>query len=796
MNRASILASLPAQGAVTDEQFALASWAVVSQRFSHFCYAGNAASGEVYDPLRLLRGYGFACCEQVARVLAWLWEGAGYEARLASMKNFHTVPEIYYQGAWHMYDPDHKVYYLARDNQTVADVAMAKADPYLVARTADANGNDPVGYSAQWMADQYAAAEISYWTPHYTTDTQYTLRPSESFTLSSENLFSEVLYARLTNSLGRQAPRAVTSGQYDWALDFSQPNWSQVASSSNGVTTLVSGWKVFLTNAGSGPGYVVYSMSSAFPVFHLRVSGLFYRADSRASIKVYFSADGSQWSKAFPATSAPRTTTQTSVDLSSVAQGADSYFVKIELCGVPGAARVAALHIASDVQVAKILVPPLIPGAVNHLVYEDWGSALDRRNVEVALALREFPVTSRGTAVPLAIMPATKTSGATAWQVRTQGGYLKTEATFRWSRNSDHHDWSFGEPVSGLPWDVSWFVRNQPIPSAPARVSFVSPSDTFWVLSPRGFVLDMVGQPSLADAQAVSSVAENPSFLPWYAAHRLVDGDLDTLAYPGSNHLDYVVSLRAPSHVSTVSIRWGHFGMLPGYVQSWTLYGRNGAYGDWQPLAQGDWPHSATTGVELDQVLTDLRIVADGTSWIGIFELTVAGAPVLSGLTATSNILELPGVPGYQPTAQVTDGDDSTLAYVGSASSDYTVNLPPSTYVDAARIVWGSYGTSSAYVKHWRLYGLKPASSEWQVIARGGFPGAPETRVQVLDTYEKLRIAAESDHAWIGIYELQVFGVSRDQAPASTLPSHPRDDMDDPIETPSKEANREEQSRN
>jgi hypothetical protein len=223
MNRASILASLPAQGAVTDEQFALASWAVVSQRFSHFCYAGNAASGEVYDPLRLLRGYGFACCEQVARVLAWLWEGAGYEARLASMKNFHTVPEIYYQGAWHMYDPDHKVYYLARDNQTVADVAMAKADPYLVARTADANGNDPVGYSAQWMADQYAAAEISYWTPHYTTDTQYTLRPSESFTLSSENLFSEVLYARLTNSLGRQAPRAVTSGQYDWALDFSQP---------------------------------------------------------------------------------------------------------------------------------------------------------------------------------------------------------------------------------------------------------------------------------------------------------------------------------------------------------------------------------------------------------------------------------------------------------------------------------------------------------------------------------------------------------------------------------------------
>ena len=47
---------------------------------------------------------------------------------------FHTVPEIYYNNGWHLYDADHKVYYLAEDNKTVAILAEIIADPSLVAR--------------------------------------------------------------------------------------------------------------------------------------------------------------------------------------------------------------------------------------------------------------------------------------------------------------------------------------------------------------------------------------------------------------------------------------------------------------------------------------------------------------------------------------------------------------------------------------------------------------------------------------------------------------------------------------
>src|SRR5579872_2422890 len=136
LNRSSILYPLQA---LKDEQFALATWQFVVNHTQHYCEAG--APGDSGDtaakPLRLLNGFGFMCCDQSSRILNWLWQGAGYQTRIVSM-SFHVVPEIYYGGNWHMFDADHKVYYLAEDNITVASVADVIADPNLVARTADA----------------------------------------------------------------------------------------------------------------------------------------------------------------------------------------------------------------------------------------------------------------------------------------------------------------------------------------------------------------------------------------------------------------------------------------------------------------------------------------------------------------------------------------------------------------------------------------------------------------------------------------------------------------------------------
>jgi hypothetical protein len=386
-NLLSILGKIRASGPLTGEQFAMATWQYASQNIFHYCYAG--APGDPSDfatePMRLMHGFGFTCCDQSSRILNWLWQEGGYPSRIATM-SFHVVPEIYYANAWHLYDADHRVYYMAQDNKTVASVAEVISDPTLVARTANAQGNDPAGFPAQEMANLYAIATPTYSTVNFGPLATYTLQPSQSFTFKSENSTTSIFH-------GGSDPipsNNVSSGQMDWALDFSASNWSQLANSSSGVTTISSGGSVFLTNSSGTPGQVIYSVSSPFPVFNLKVSGMVYLGDKDSVVNAYFSTDGSKWSGAFAMNGEVGNTTQATVDLTSAASGQYSYFVKLELSGTAAnAARIAQVHLTSQNQVSVIVFPKLIPKAVNHLVYQDWSPATQQHNVSVSVKVVE-----------------------------------------------------------------------------------------------------------------------------------------------------------------------------------------------------------------------------------------------------------------------------------------------------------------------------------------------------------------------------------------------------------------------
>lgn len=388
LNRSSVLDFIQKNGPLADQDFALAVWTFVTQHTTHYCIAGAPGDTNNFalEPMRLMHGFGFTCCDQSSRILAWLWQGAGYPSRVATMA-FHTVPEIYYQGAWHMYDGDHRVYYLASDDKTVASLAQIIADPTLVSRVADSNGNDPVGYSADWMASQYAASIPSYQTIDYTRTGTYSLLPGQTFMLRSQNIFNNVFYGNIAGNPALQ-PSDVTSAQFDWGLDFANANWNVLAFSHDGLSTVSNGGSTYLTNSGSAAGTVVYSLSSPFPLFSLTVSGLTYRADDTAAINAYFSTDGSKWSNAFPLNSDAGISATTSADLSVSALGQYSYYVKLEMSGSANAARIANVHITSDVQAANILFPKLLPGAVNHLTYQDWSPTGIDRNVSVSLAVQ------------------------------------------------------------------------------------------------------------------------------------------------------------------------------------------------------------------------------------------------------------------------------------------------------------------------------------------------------------------------------------------------------------------------
>ena len=373
LNRSSIL--FPIQG-LKDEEFARATWRFVIDHRQHYCVAGTTADENQFaqEPMRLLNGFGFTCCDQSGMILTWLWQGAGYPARLV-WTSFHEVPEIYYQGAWHMFDADHQVFDLQLDNKTVASTADIIANPFLVARVKDANGNDPVGVSAQFWADQYAVETPLYFDVDYKIQQIYSLQPGQSISVNFEKGD-----AAFHGPFFENGTPVASTGNFDWGLDYTNPNWRSLASTTSGITTVGN----FLVNS-EATGSAVYVLSSPFPVISLRVSGLVDLASPNSAVKAYFSTDGASWSSAFPLAFNDGISGQASADLSSAAAGEYIYFVKLEISGdSSNAARIANVHIVSEVQNSVYVFPTLAPGQVNHLTYQDWSPAPADHNVKIS----------------------------------------------------------------------------------------------------------------------------------------------------------------------------------------------------------------------------------------------------------------------------------------------------------------------------------------------------------------------------------------------------------------------------
>jgi len=299
------------------------------------------------------------------------------------------------------------------------------------------------------------------------------------------------------------------------------------------------------------------------------------------------------------------------------------------------------------------------------------------------------------------------------------------------------------------------------------------------ILSPLGLVPHNGWSVILADSQQIgsgqitvtSNVPESPvySIAKGYQASNLMDGKPNTLAYPGSSHLDYQVSLGQLTQLTSALITWGQYGSNSIYVSSWSMLARSAADQPWVTLAQGGFPNSTDTLVNLNFAATDVRVIADSTNWIGIYELQLDGTSVVYSdvvqvgtgqITVKSNVPESPVYSiarGYQA-SNLIDGNTKTLAYPGSSHLDYQVSLGQLTPLSSALITWGQYGSNSIYVSSWSLLGRSGASQPWVTLAQGGFPNSTSTQVNLNFAATDVRVVADSRN-WIGIYELDLKGV-------------------------------------
>jgi hypothetical protein len=101
--------------AMTDQEKAMALW---RQQVQHrFHYPGD--NRELLSPVKVLNVYGHNTCGNDSICLAGLWKAAGLKVAPARLVG-HCVTQVYYDGAWHLYDGDMHSLYLLRDNETIA----------------------------------------------------------------------------------------------------------------------------------------------------------------------------------------------------------------------------------------------------------------------------------------------------------------------------------------------------------------------------------------------------------------------------------------------------------------------------------------------------------------------------------------------------------------------------------------------------------------------------------------------------------------------------------------------------
>ncbi|MCU0917933.1 MAG: hypothetical protein MUC88_25730 [Planctomycetes bacterium] len=76
---------------------------------------------ECTDPIRQFNDYGYTMCSTVAGINCSVWDALGYPVKFWDI-SLHTVPEVQYNGRWHMYDNSMSALYTLCDGQTIAAV--------------------------------------------------------------------------------------------------------------------------------------------------------------------------------------------------------------------------------------------------------------------------------------------------------------------------------------------------------------------------------------------------------------------------------------------------------------------------------------------------------------------------------------------------------------------------------------------------------------------------------------------------------------------------------------------------
>lgn len=136
---------------MTDEQKAIAIWQFLRDWRYHYYPAEGG--DEVHDPVKFINVYGYGFCDDSASNFAVLCKAAGIRGRIWGLSG-HVVGEAFFDGRWHMFDPDHQAYYRMTAGH-IASVEELAAHPEVITK----NPRDPIGSNSASIAKLYTTTD-------------------------------------------------------------------------------------------------------------------------------------------------------------------------------------------------------------------------------------------------------------------------------------------------------------------------------------------------------------------------------------------------------------------------------------------------------------------------------------------------------------------------------------------------------------------------------------------------------------------------------------------------------------
>jgi len=337
------------------------------------------------DPVKAVNCYYCGGCQYEAVNLVILARCAGFAARpvwLNTLDRYgaHCLAEVFYDGGWHLFDPDQRTFYLDTDNTTVASFERLHNNPSLVDRTHDggfaSSGLKKRGHQYKKIWPGHIMA-VDTWA----TSIDMTLRPGEKFIYRWGHIGK---YRCGTNrrNIRPSRPQGLLPYQLSNSKIIYKPRLDDTELFYRGI---FSDLNIRLINDSEGArlqqeiagraGFVIYKISSPWPIVGGNVSAKFYRKTEQDNYRIYISAHDSNWTELFSGRGTGQYETTRDLDdyinpLPTTA--VCDYYLKFEIEAKesPGDAWISDIKIETDVQISATSLPSLSVGD-NEIVYRD-----------------------------------------------------------------------------------------------------------------------------------------------------------------------------------------------------------------------------------------------------------------------------------------------------------------------------------------------------------------------------------------------------------------------------------------